>query len=191
MGAVKADVSSFLGQFDGGARPNRYEVSILSSPKHAGAPPKELFSFLCRSSSIPASTLSPCVVAYMGREVKVPGDRTFDDWSVTVYNTRDWKLRKYFESWSSNMLKNFNNITDGEDEKDYENWARVKQLDRNGNPIEKATYEIKGIFPTSIGEIALAYDSNNTVEEFQVTFAVNYWISGATDQDGGAADAAD
>lgn len=186
--AVKSDVSSFLGQFDGGARPNRYQVKIVSAPKHAGAPLGELFSFLCRSSSIPASNLAPCTVAYMGREVKVPGDRTFDDWSVTVYNTKDWKIREYFEKWSSNMLKNFANITDGEGHADYENWAIVTQLDRGGNPVPKGVYDVKGIFPTSVGEISLAYDNNNTVEEFPVTFAVNYWVSGSTDNDGAGGD---
>lgn len=180
-----SDVTSFLGVFDGGARPNRYKVTIDSSPKHAPNNPGAKFTFLCKASSIPASTLSPCIVAYMGRDIKVPGDRTFDDWSVTVYNTKDFALRKYFENWSSNILRNWENITTGEDENDYQNQATVYQLDRGEKPIN--TYYIKGIFPTSIGEITLAYDNNNTVEEFTVTFAVNYWTSDATDFDGGVA----
>lgn len=176
-----SDVSKFLGQFDGGARPNRYRVTLVGSPGAAGAPPGEKFSFLCRSSSIPASTVQPCVVAYMGREIKVPGDRTIDDWSVTVYNTKDMGIRKYFETWSSNILKNFANITDGEEEDYWMSEAKVEQLDRGEKPTN--TYKVKGIFPTSIGDIQLAYDSNNTVEEFTVTFAVNYWVSDATDSD--------
>ena len=41
-------------------------------------------------------------------------------------------------------------------------------------------YFVEGIFPTNVGEIQLGFDQNNMVEEFQVTFAVNYCSSSAT-----------
>lgn len=173
-----SDVSKFLANFDGGARPNRYRVSLLGSGASGVVPGN--FSFLCRSTSIPASQLAPCIVSYMGREVKIPGDRTFDDWTVTVYNTKDMAIRKFFETWSSNILKNFENITDNETDNYWGGNAVVEQLDRGEDPTNE--YQVRGIFPTSIGEIALAYDNNNTVEEFPVTFAVNYWVSSATDK---------
>lgn len=175
-----SDVSKFLANFDGGARPNRYRVTLDGNPGAAGKSPEQ-FQFLCRSSSIPASTVAPCVVAYMGRDVKVPGDRTFDDWTVTVYNTKDMSIRKYFETWSSNILMNFNNTTPLEEENWWMGQALVEQLDR-GERVTN-TYKVKGIFPTSVGDITLAYDNNNTVEEFAVTFTVNYWVSDATDED--------
>lgn len=174
-----SDVTKFLANFDGGARPNRYKVTLVGSPTGLGIP--ENFTFLCRSTSIPASIVAPCVVAYMGRDIKVPGDRTFDDWSVTVYNTRDMGIRRFFEQWSSNILQNFHNITESEEEAYWMGNAIVEQLDRGENVTN--TYEVKGIFPTSIGDIALAYDNNNSVEEFTVTFTVNYWVSSATDKD--------
>lgn len=174
-----SDVSKFLANFDGGARPNRYQVFLTGSPTGLGIPAQ--FNFLCRSSAIPASTVAPCVVAYMGREVKVPGDRTFDDWAVTVYNTKDMGIRRFFEKWSSNILQNFHNITENEEEDFWMGNAIVQQLDRGENVTNQ--YEVKGIFPTSVGDIPLAYDNNNTVEEFTVNFTVNYWVSLATDDD--------
>ena len=180
-----SDVSKFLANFDGGARPNRYRVTLDGTPGAAGKSPEQ-FQFLCRASSIPASTVAQCVVAYMGREVKVPGDRTFDDWSITVYNRKDFDLRIAFESWSNQMLNNYANVESGviNDEQDYFADATVDQLDRKDEVIQ--TYMMKGIWPTSIGDIALAYDSNNTVEEFQVTFAVQWWETNkSTDKSGG------
>lgn len=174
-----SDVSKFLARFDGGARPNRYKVEFTGTPTAVGKASSN-FTFLCRAASIPASILSPCVVAYMGREVKVPGDRIFDDWSVTVYNTRGKDRsspRYYFEEWSDKMLENYGNVTAQEEEFYYMSSATVTQLDRGENPIN--VYDVKGIFPISVGEIGLAYDNNNTVEEFTVTFAVNYWVSKA------------
>lgn len=180
-----SDVNSFLANFDGGARPNRYMVDLISRP---GAVTTSLFPekfrFLCRSTSIPASTLGSCTLNYMGREIKVPGDRIFDDWIVVVYNTKDWKIRSYFETWSSQISQNFHNVDKTEiyDEVGWMGEAVVWQLDRHEHQV--ARYQVSGLFPTSISDIPLAYDSNNTVEEFTVNFVVGYWTSKDTDTPG-------
>jgi len=180
-----SDVNSFLASFDGGARPNRYMVDLITQPKTVGIGVPTNLKFLCRSTSIPASTLGSCVLNYMGREIKVPGDRTFDDWSVVIYNTKDWKLRTWFEKWSSQILENFHNLDKNEESNTYDEsgWmseAVVWQLDRHEHVVAK--YKVAGLFPTSISDIPLAYDNNNTVEEFTVNFVVGYWTSYATDQ---------
>lgn len=179
-----SDVNTFLGVFDGGARPNRYKVNITSARTAGAGVIDTSIQFLCRSTSIPSSTLGAATLAYMGREIKVAGDRTFDDWSVTIYNNTDFALRKFFEAWSNGMLNNFANITEFQSDETYLADGFVEQLDRNENTINK--YHFRKIFPMTVGDIALAYDSNNSIEEFNVTFAVNYWISDATDTDGTA-----
>lgn len=179
---AKADVMNFLGVFDGGARPNRYRVTIVNPQMSISPALNTNIQFLCRSTSIPASIMGVAPVHFMGREVKIAGDRTFDDWSVTIYNNKSFDLRKAFENWSSNMLKNFGNVEDGsiDDETKYMSRGIVEQLDRKDEKIQ--TYKVEGIWPITVGDIALAYDSNNTVEEFQVTFAVNWWESDSTDK---------
>lgn len=178
MPSAFSSVNQFLATFDGGARPNRYRVRLTGSPlAGAGAVPNSI-SFLCRSTSIPSSILAPCVVAYMGREVKVSGDKTFDDWNIMVYNNIAWNLRAFFERWINGMLNHEGNTTRFQFNEDYFGRAEVEQLDRNEAVIH--TYEVEGIFPTTVGEIALAYDDNNKVEEFPVTFAVNWWSSQST-----------
>jgi hypothetical protein len=176
-----SDVNSFLGVFDGGARPNRYKVNITSARTAGAGAIDTSIEFMCRSTSIPSSSLGVAEVAYMGRAIKVAGDRTFDDWTVTIYNNTDFKLRKFFEAWSNGMLNNFANITEFQEDETYLADGYVLQLDRNEGVMN--TYHFRKIFPTVVGDIALAYDSNNSVEEFSVTFAVNYWVSDATDSD--------
>lgn len=171
---AQSSVASFLGKFDGGARPNRYRVTISGAPVNI----PQTIQFLCKASSIPASTLGVCEVAYMGRVAKISGDKTYDDWSVTVYNNISFDLRKAFERWMDGMLAHEQNIARWQDDVEYQAIGTVEQLDRKEKVI--ATYDVKGIFPTSVGEIALAYDTNNTVEEFPVTFAVNWWESDVT-----------
>ncbi|UQJ95012.1 tail tube monomer [Klebsiella phage CPRSA] len=35
---------------------------------------------------MPASTVEKVPVGYMNRKINVAGDRTYDDWTITVYN---------------------------------------------------------------------------------------------------------
>lgn len=178
MPSAFSSVDRFLGRFDGGARPNRYRVRLSGSPLAGAGTIPDTIEFLCRSTSIPASNLGMCRVMYMGREAKVSGDKTFDDWSITVYNNISWDLRGFFERWINGMLNHEGNTTSFQEDSTFFGNAEVEQLDRNEKAIQ--TYQMRGIFPISVGEIALAYDSNDQVEEFPVTFAVNWWESEST-----------
>ena len=53
------------------------------------------------------------------------------------------------------------------------------------------TYMFRDIFPTEVSEIALSYDTTDTIEEFTVTFQVQYWTAGTGSQTGGASDQVD
>jgi hypothetical protein len=82
-------------------------------------------------------------VPFRGRAIKIAGDRTIEDWSVTCYNDTDFKLRNAFERWSNGI----NNLTDNEgltNPADYQVDAFVDQLDRNGATIK--TYTLRGVF---------------------------------------------
>ena len=49
-------------------------------------------------------------------------------------------------------------------------------IDLMGESISQ-TYSFVNIFPVSVGEIALEWGSNDTIEEFTVEFAYDYWTS--------------
>ena len=40
------------------------------------------------------------------------------------------------------------------------------------------TYDFVNIFPVNMSEIALAWDSNDAIEEFTIEFAYDYWTHG-------------
>ena len=71
------------GMNQGGARPNLFEVFIAGQALPAN------FRYLCKIATIPPSTMGVVEVPYFGRMVKVPGNRTFDNLSVTVINDED------------------------------------------------------------------------------------------------------
>jgi hypothetical protein len=174
--AISSDVNTFLQNFSGGgARANRFQVTITASPVDI----PQSFTFLCRSSHIPGQTIGTVDVPYMGLVAKVPGDRTFDDWNVTVYNDTAWDIRAAFEQWVNLLMRNQANVAVNmvlEANSVYAD-AIVQQLDRMGNPIFGASYNMMNIFPHTVSPIDLAYDNNNTVETFDVTFAINWWQS--------------
>ena len=177
-----ASVDSFLANFQGGgARPNRYEV-ILTFPTLVTNPEAtRKASFTCKAASLPASNMGEVAVPYMGREVKVAGDKTFDPWTVTIINDTDFSVRDTFERWVDRILGHVSNYAASgwENPNNYYANAVVRQFGRENNKVLKE-YEISGLFPTQVGEISLGYDQNDSVEEFTVNFALNYWKSSTT-----------
>lgn len=179
MAATNASVSSFLANFrGGGARPNRYEV-ILTFP--AGIPlglvASQKIAFTCSAAAIPSSNMGVVNAPFMGREVKLPGDKTFDDWTVQIMLDNDWLGRRVFERWHDMLLGFESNTASPGMLNPVNAYAKaiINQLDRADNVV--ATYEIEGMFPSQVGEITLGYDQNDQVMLQPVTFAVNNWRS--------------
>ena len=78
----------------GGARANLFQVDITG-----GIDSGRLLEFMCKGAQLPASVIAQIDVPYRGRQLKVAGDRTFENWTITVLNDNDSKLRGEFEAW--------------------------------------------------------------------------------------------
>ena len=177
----------------GGARPNLFEVTIDSFPSVVQGDWNEdlqtELQFMCKASSLPASTVAEVPVPFRGRVLKVAGDRTFADWSITVINDEDFLLRTAFEKWM-NAISNLVDATGVTNPSSYMTDAKIKQLGRGGsgnatsavtgNSSVLRTYNLFSIFPTEIGAIDLSYETTDTVEQFDVTFQMQYFTVGAT-----------
>ena len=189
-------LSQFKSQLaGGGARPNLFEVSIPSFPDAVATSDwsneyQKTFKFLCKAAQLPASTVSPITVPFRGRQLKVAGDRTFADWSVTIINDEDFVLRTAFEKWAD-KISNLFDATGVTNPTSYMTNAFVKQLGRgkeafstknDGNVTSVLrTYKFYDIWPSEISAIELSYDNGDTIEEFTVNFQVQYFTVGETD----------
>jgi hypothetical protein len=182
----------------GGARANLFQVdlSLPSNIVKDQAYEDGKFSILCKSAALPASNIASIEVPFRGRTFKVAGDRTFDNWTVTVINDTDFGIRNTMENW----MQAIGQYGDGSGFTDPENYmaiANVKQFSRalsnvgfntpfgsgNENHNVVANYKFYDIFPTNISAIDLSYDSSDTIEEFTVDFQVQYWTPlGATNE---------
>ena len=173
-----ANINDFKAKLSGGgARANQFKV-VMPFPGYAqvGGEIEDL-AFLCRATTIPAMTLGEVDVKFRGRSIKIAGDRTFADWTVTVYNDSNFKLRNAFERWQNGI----NNMTDNEgltNPADYQVDSFVDHLDRNGNTIK--SYTLRGLFPKDIGAIDLTYDEQTSIEQFVVTFSYQYFETNTT-----------
>jgi hypothetical protein len=159
----------------GGARPNLFKATI-NFPSYAGGD-VETTSFLCEAAQLPGSVMTPIVVPFRGRELKIAGDRTFDTWSPTIINDTDFAIRNAMERWMNGINAHTEN-TGLTAPVDYQVDLLVEQLDRDESVLK--TYTFRGCFPTNISPIDLNYGTNNDIERFTVEFQVQYWESNTT-----------
>jgi hypothetical protein len=173
------NIDSFRTNLRGdGARPNLFDV-YLQFPGFVTlggvAAPKSQFQI--RASHLPGSTIGTTPVFYFGREAKLAGNRSYADWTVTILNDEDFLLRNAFEQWANALNDPQQNIRaagatviDG----GYGQNARVTQYAKTGAIIKQ--YQIMGMFPVDISPIDLDWGSNDSVEEYSVTLAYQYWL---------------
>lgn len=158
----------------GGARSNAFKCiitppqGIVSGAALAGSK----IEFMAKSASLPDATVAPIEVMYRGRPVKFAGERTFQSWTITLYNDNDFVVRDAFENWVNAMSRA--ESTNGELlPSAYQVDMEVYQLDRNDKQLKK--YIFRDAFPTNVSDIPLSWDANNQIQEYSVTFEYNFW----------------
>lgn len=158
------NITDFKGAFISGARPNLYKVYMGRLGN--------TIEFLAKGASLPASTIGNIDVPYLGRQIKVPGNRTFEPWTITVFNDVDFKIRHLTTAWMDEINGHQSNLGKSSVGDVYSD-AEVHQLGRDGEVI--SAYHIVDMYPTEMSPIDLAFDTNDTIEEFTITFEMNYW----------------
>ena len=170
------NVNEFRSQMIGdGARPNLFEVSmpfpVFSAPGNA----QTKLTYMCKTAQIPGSTLGVVPVQYFGRELKFVGNRTFTDWTITIINDEDFVIRNAFERWMAGINSHNLNVRNPAAlaPLGYSVDGDVTQFCKNGNTLKK--YKFIGLFPTDLTPIDVDWGSNDTIEEFTVTLAFQWW----------------
>ena len=172
------NVNEFRSQMVGdGARPNLFEVTM---PFPAFALPgnaQTKLSFMCKTAQLPGSTVNTVPVQYFGRELKFAGNRTFQDWTISVINDEDFVIRNAFERWMNGMNSHATNVRSPAalTPNGYTVDAGVTQFGKGGNALKK--YKFIGVFPTDLSPIDVDWGSNDTIEEFTVTLSYQWWES--------------
>ena len=180
-----ANLTSFKGKIGYGIRPNLFMVQVTNLESNLNESDKVNgsdadFTFLCRSAGIPASTIGTVEVPFRGRVIKLPGDRTFESWTVTVMADETMDVRAYFEKWMEKLNKHENGAGYTAD---FASTLKVSQLARGTSASDALkdphsvvrSYDFYNAFPTNIAQIDLSYDNNNTIAEYTVEFQYDWW----------------
>ena len=174
-------VDDFRRNFSGGARPNLFAVFMQAPEIVSGSRDAGQLTWLCQTAQLPGSTLGMIEQPYMGRTYKIPGNRTFEDLTTTVLNDEDFSLRKLLERWDDAMSGRSSNrqvstgglLTSGNVDAFFAPKLSAVQYARDGHPIRE--YEFVGAWPSAIGAIELGWDSNDTIETYDITWTYSWY----------------
>ena len=188
--ATSLGILEFQKAIRGGVRPNLFSVehpwpttnTDLAEPSITGvaASKGSAVTYMCKSAALPATNVGTVELPFRGRVIKVPGDRSYETWTGTFYMDDAFALRSAYEKWIE--------LTNGVDKNTasadiVDTWVdiQVTQLDKfggtgaaDGKLTELRQYNLISAFPVSVSQISLAYDNNDSYEEFDVEFAYQY-----------------
>jgi len=179
------NVGEFKSNFDGGSRSNRF---LIQGDIGGNG---DVNSIVVKAGSVPAVTLGILRVPFRGRVVKIPGDRTYEEWTFTVMDgftpgsgKPATEMHSKFVFWNSEFNMHEENIPGSNFGKGevvdlnsatlFTDWS-VVMLGLDGSEGRKIN--LHKCWPVVVSEIALSYDNADTISEYTVTMAYD-WISG-------------
>ena len=167
----------------GGARPSLFQFEVTGAPLTT---PSSLtnIKYYCQVSALPPLTLTPIEKMYFGRTVKIPGDIVFGDLTTTIYQTEEGNERFSIESWMDDINGHVDNVSSLEAKTTsfmakYSGVGKLTQYPKSGSLAAKilSTVVFVDMWPQSVTEIALSYDTASDIEQFDVTWAYNHYTT--------------
>lgn len=162
-----------------GARASLFEANIdMVGKQNAGS--AKNFNFMCKGIQIPSNAIGITTVMYKGRAVKLPGNRTYEDLTTTILNDEGYILRNMVENWMSNLNSHWGNIRGADymkklgGAKGYTSTMQLKSFSKTGVQ-DGDSWEFKNCWPTSLDQIDVNWDPNDSIMEYTVTWAYDYW----------------
>ena len=180
---------TFQKAIKGGVRPNLFEVlhgfpTGVTPPSISGVENGGEVTYMCKAAALPATNVGTVELPFRGRVIKVPGDRTYETWTGTFYMDDAFELRSAYEKWIE-LTNGVDTNTAAAGVGDCLIDVVVNQLDKfEGSPDKLSiirSYKLVSAFPVSVSQVSVAYDNNDSYEEFDVEFAYQFHTSKAVD----------
>ena len=177
MAAADFNVSKFKGALKGGgARPSLFDFKITAPPTGVDV---GNINYFCQVSALPPLTVTPIEKMYFGRTVKIPGDIVFGDLSTTIYQTEKGTERFGIEMWMDKINGHVSNISGLESSTadfmgKYSATGTLYQYAKDGSTT-LSEVKFVDLWPQTVSEIALSYDTASDIEQFDVTWSYNHY----------------
>ena len=134
--------------------------------------------FMIKSAQFPASNIGVIEVPYRGRKIKTPGDRVFNEWSISVLLDKENEMYDAFVGWMDGLNSHSNVESAGQATNLRQDWT-ITSLAPDGT--DNSEVVMKNCFPTEVGTVDFNWETTDTIAEFAVTMQFDYWTkSGAT-----------
>ena len=135
------------------------------------------FTYMCKASNIPASTITAIDVPYFGRNVKVAGEsREFAPLTTTVVNDEGHVILAAMTAW----MEDLNGATTNATKKNlfasrtsYTCDIELEMYKKDG--VKDQNWNFVNCWPSNISAIDLNWDSVNTIQEFTIDWQYDYY----------------
>lgn len=160
-----ADITKMFGSSGQPARPNLFKVRIPYMGKE--------FEFKVRAASMPEAIVDKIPVNIQNRQFNVGGDRTFEDWEVTIYLDENHEVREQLIAWQE-LVHAMGTEMHGDVPQVYKKDGTCVQYSRDAK-TETASADFTGLWPTRVGAVEYDWDTKSEIAYFTTTFAYDWW----------------
>jgi hypothetical protein len=167
------DITKFTSKFDGGARSNLFSIQISNLPNGIQIDQDDHIVHI-KSIQLPEHAVGEIPVNHMGRIYKFPGDRVYNDVTLTILSDgTDMRMRHKFEAWNHAWNNHVANTGLLPNNTNLNGTVTLAQLDRLHNPIR--TYRLFKAWCSDVTAVDLSHDNNDALVEFTVTLKYHYF----------------
>jgi hypothetical protein len=148
-------------------RSNRWRVTV-NFPGYAGSGADgQQASLLARTTNTPPSQVGVIDLTWGGRNLPIPGDRTYEEFTVTFIGVNDMNVYNAFLRWSENI--NGSDSNKGLTDLDLiMNDIQLELLDVNDTVTK--TYLLHDAWPATVGQMSMDSGEMDGYSQYDVTF---------------------
>ena len=171
---IRASVGGF-------AKGNRYNVTIIPPAFMSSASDVvSKFQYLCEAISLPTKGLASNPQDIYGPPREIPYRETFTEAALSFILDDAFTLKRYFDTWQSNIINpETGNVANYWN--DFTGSILISRLpnaaDNMAGGADKYKVELREVYPSAVGEIALGHTQGNEILRLSVTFKYRKWIS--------------
>jgi hypothetical protein len=168
---MTSNINTFISNFRGGARPNRFSV-LITWPALVGTPDVR-DEVVCEAAQLPSSVMGVVQAPFRGRQIPLPGDRTFEEWTSTFTQDITFSHRNALERWHELMNGYESNVQGTDSYRNLVSTINVSHLDLNDNIIK--VYRLFNAWPSNVAAVDLSFDANDQLEKFTTTWSYTHF----------------
>jgi hypothetical protein len=181
MPQINNTISSFLSGFRGGNRPNRFEITTSGCKYNESNSLTDLDTkYHIRAASIPGSTVTPININWFGRTVPIPGERVYDEWTITILDdtaspsqSEPSALYKKFKDWQNKIVNLGTDIKVST--KDISTCKWIIKHYSSPDQTKLKTFNLYQVWPVYVGNFILDMSQDNVLATFDVRLAFTHF----------------